>query len=89
MDVGVFYLEVNPSELEAGQSPQSSAEVKDLWTYTSTLPYVLVERWLIKRRENILIAIQRCSLGSHCHEHWCHVQSCGCVETTPFKSAIL
>jgi len=34
---------------EADQSPPSSAEVKNVWDYTSTLPYVFAALCLIKQ----------------------------------------
>jgi hypothetical protein len=32
---------------EAGHSPPTSAEVKKMWTYTSTPPYVFMARCLV------------------------------------------
>jgi len=36
---------VKSKELEADHSPPSSAKVKNVWSYTSTLLYVLIVRW--------------------------------------------
>jgi len=39
---------------EADQSPPSNAEIKDLWSYTFTLPYFFVVWCLIKYRDTII-----------------------------------
>jgi len=49
----VFYRDMFPPEIkrlerEADQSPPSVAEVKRLWSYTSTPPHVLMAWCLIK-----------------------------------------
>jgi hypothetical protein len=36
---GAFSLEIKRLGLEAGYSPQTSAEVKETWIYISTPPY--------------------------------------------------
>jgi len=38
---------------ESDQSPQSSAEVKNEWRYTSTPPYVIMASCLIKHRMSL------------------------------------
>jgi hypothetical protein len=38
---------------EAGNSPLSKAEVKNAWSYTFILPYVLLARYLIKHRDTL------------------------------------
>jgi hypothetical protein len=35
---------------EADHSPPSNAEFKDAWSYTSTVPSVLMEQYLVKQR---------------------------------------
>jgi hypothetical protein len=37
---------------EYGHSPPSSAEVKNVWSYTSTPPYVYMAWCLVKQRHN-------------------------------------
>jgi hypothetical protein len=37
---------------EADHSPPSSAEVKNAWSYTSTLPFVFMAWYLVKNRDN-------------------------------------
>jgi len=39
---------------EADQSPPSNAEIKDLWSYTSTLPYFFMVWCLTKYRDTII-----------------------------------
>jgi hypothetical protein len=48
---GPHFEEKRPGR-EADRSPPSSAEVKKLWSYTSTPPYVLIAWCLIKDRGN-------------------------------------
>lgn len=42
---------------EADQSPPSNAEIKDLWSNTSTLPYSFMVWCLIKYRDTIIYVI--------------------------------
>jgi hypothetical protein len=46
-------LGVKQSGCEADHSPPSSAEVKNAWKYTSTLPYVLMAWCLLKLRDKL------------------------------------
>jgi hypothetical protein len=39
----------------ADHSRQSSTEVKNAWSYTSTLPYVFMAWWLGKHRDNFAL----------------------------------
>jgi hypothetical protein len=45
---------------EAEHSPPSSAEVKNAWSYTSTLPYVFMVWYLVKRKDFILPYLASC-----------------------------
>jgi hypothetical protein len=47
---GVKYL-----GLEDDYSPPPSAEVKNVWHYTSTPPYVLMVWYLVKHRDNFTL----------------------------------
>jgi hypothetical protein len=40
---------------EANYSPPSSAEVKNMWSYISTLPYVFKVWCLVKQRDNFTL----------------------------------
>jgi hypothetical protein len=51
---GAFSLGVKPPGREADNSPPSSAEVKNAWSYTSTLQYVFMAWCLVKHRDNLL-----------------------------------
>jgi hypothetical protein len=42
---------------EADHSTPSSAEFKNVWSYTSTPPYVFMARCLIKHREHIYLSM--------------------------------
>jgi hypothetical protein len=44
---------VKRSETEADHSPPSSAEVKNAWSYTSTLSFVFMAWRLIKHRDSL------------------------------------
>jgi hypothetical protein len=50
MGTGGYFPEVKWLGLEADHSASSSAEVKNVWSYTSTLPYILMVWFLIKYR---------------------------------------
>jgi hypothetical protein len=51
MGKGVLFLGVKRPGREADCSPLSSAEVKNVWSYTSTPPYVLMAWRLIKHKK--------------------------------------
>jgi hypothetical protein len=53
MIMGDISLEVKLLGLEADHSPPSSAEVKNVWSYTSTPPYVFMARCLIEQRTHL------------------------------------
>jgi hypothetical protein len=44
---GVSFPGDKAAEVEADHSPQTSAEVKKMWIYTSTPPYAFMEQCLI------------------------------------------
>jgi hypothetical protein len=48
-------LKVKRPGNEADHSPPSSAEVKNAWSYTSTLPYVFMALYLVKHRGKFII----------------------------------
>jgi hypothetical protein len=48
---GALFAGVKRSKREADHSLPSSAEVKNVWSYVSTHPYVFVAWYLIKRRD--------------------------------------
>jgi hypothetical protein len=52
---GECFPEVKLAGREADQSALSNAEIKDIWSYTSTLPYFFVVWCLIKYRDNTVI----------------------------------
>jgi hypothetical protein len=47
MGTGGFFSGVNRPGREADQSPETSAEVKKMWTYTATIPYAFMPQGLI------------------------------------------
>jgi hypothetical protein len=53
---GALSLRVKRPEREADHSPQSSAEVKNTWSYISTPPYVFMAWCLVKHRDNFTFA---------------------------------
>jgi hypothetical protein len=54
MGTGCSSLEVKRPAREADHSPQSSAESKNAWSYTSTPQYVLTAWCSVKHRDNFL-----------------------------------
>jgi hypothetical protein len=46
---------------EADHSPPSSVEVKNIWSYTSTQPYVFMAWYLVKRKDFTFIKIGKSS----------------------------
>jgi hypothetical protein len=55
MDVGGLFPVHKAAELEADYSPLSIAEVKNVWTCTSTLPCVFMVWYLVKHNENCTV----------------------------------
>jgi hypothetical protein len=51
---GVVSPEVERPEHETDNSLSSSTEVKNAWSYTTTPPYVLMARRLIKDKDSII-----------------------------------
>jgi hypothetical protein len=49
---GTVSLGVKPPRREANHSPPSSTEVKNEWSYTSTLQYIFMARCLVKYKDN-------------------------------------
>jgi hypothetical protein len=49
---GAFSLDIKRPGREADHSPPSSAKVKKVWSYTSTLPISLHDVGLVKHRDN-------------------------------------
>jgi hypothetical protein len=49
---GTLSLGIKRPGREADHSPPSSAEVKNAWSYTSTLQYVFIAWCLVKYRDN-------------------------------------
>jgi len=49
---GSLSLEVKWPGHEADHSPPSSAEIKNVWSYTSIPPYILMTWCLVKHRDN-------------------------------------
>jgi hypothetical protein len=47
MDTGGSFLSVKRPEREDDQSPPTSAEVKKMWFYTSSTPYIFMKQCLI------------------------------------------
>jgi hypothetical protein len=47
-----FFLEVKGPEREADHSPPSSVEVKNMWSYTASLPYAFRAWCLVKHGDN-------------------------------------
>jgi hypothetical protein len=63
---GALSLEVKRPGREADHSPQSSAEVTNAWSFTSTPRYVFVAWCLVKHRDNftfLLLSLERVSDG--------------------------
>jgi len=54
----------------ARHSRSSSAEVKNVWSYTSILPYVFMARWLIKRTGD-LFTVRLCNQTPISHVFGC------------------
>jgi hypothetical protein len=52
---GTLSLWVKRPGREADHSPPSSAEVKNAWSYTSTLHYVFMAWCLVKQRDNFTL----------------------------------
>jgi hypothetical protein len=50
---------------EADHSPSSSADVQSTWSYTSTPPYVFMEGYLVKHRDNFTFNLH-CALVLTC-----------------------
>jgi len=50
-----FSLGVRQPGHEAGHSPPSSVEVKNMWNCTSTLSYVLMMWFFVKHRNNFIL----------------------------------
>jgi hypothetical protein len=60
---GALSLGVKRTGREADHSPQSSAEGKNAWSYTSTPQYVYMAWCLVKHRDNFtfyLLRVERC-----------------------------
>jgi hypothetical protein len=53
--IGGFFAGVKRPRREADYSLPSSAEVKNVWSYTFTPPYVFMARYLIKNRDNFAL----------------------------------
>jgi hypothetical protein len=47
----LFHRAVKQKGFEADPSPPTSAKFKKIWTYTSTPPYVFMEKCLVKHRD--------------------------------------
>jgi hypothetical protein len=54
---GALSLGVKRPRSEADQSPPSSAEVKNAWSYNSTPQYVFMEWCLVKHRDNFTFTL--------------------------------
>jgi hypothetical protein len=54
---GALFPAVKRPGREADHSPPSSAEVKNVWRYTSTPPYVFMAWCLVKQRDNFTFTI--------------------------------
>jgi hypothetical protein len=52
MGTGVSFLGVKRPGRDADHSPPSSAEVKNAWSYTSTIQHVFVAWCLVKHRDD-------------------------------------
>jgi hypothetical protein len=52
---GVFTSGVKRPRREADHPPQSSAGIKNAWSYTSTPPYVIMEWCLVRHRDKFYI----------------------------------
>jgi hypothetical protein len=48
---------------ESDHSPPSIAEFKNVWSYTSTPPYVFMAWYLVKQRENFTITFVSTKMG--------------------------
>jgi hypothetical protein len=59
MFTGGIFAGVKRSARKADHSPQSSAEVKNAWSYTSTLPYVFMAWCLVKHRDFTFLLCQK------------------------------
>jgi hypothetical protein len=49
---GSSFPKVKQVECEADHFPLSSAEVKNVWSYTSTAPYIFMAWYMVENREN-------------------------------------
>lgn len=70
VDAEVFLLDINNPVLEADHSPPSSANVKNVWSYTTTFPHLCVV-CLIKHASRFTVTLN-CSLqftGTHMNIH--------------------
>jgi hypothetical protein len=56
---GILSLGVKRPGREAGYSLPSSAEVKNAWSYTSSLQYVFMAWCLVKQRNNFTLSLTR------------------------------
>jgi len=54
-DPGAYYLVVKRPVREAYQSPPFSAEIKNMWSYTSTNRCVFMAWYLVKHKENFTV----------------------------------
>jgi len=57
--LGVLTLVIKQPGHEADYSPQFSAEIKNVWSYTSTIPYVFMAWCLVKHSDNFT-STQQC-----------------------------
>jgi hypothetical protein len=76
--LGSLFLGVKRPGREADHSPPSSAKVKNVWSYTSTLQYVFIALCLAMQRYNftfylLLYQVHRLCKVDICHDNfeWC------------------
>jgi hypothetical protein len=67
---GALSLRLKRPGREADHSPQSSAEIKNTWSYTSTLRYVFMAWCLVKHRDNFTTNIVLAQFTVSVNLHW-------------------
>jgi hypothetical protein len=60
--LGALSLGVKRPGREADHSPPSSAEVKNVWSYTSIPEYVFMAWCLVKHRDNFTFYLYYCTI---------------------------
>jgi hypothetical protein len=65
---GAPSLEVKRPEHEADHSPPSITEVKNVWSYTSTSPYVFMAWYLVKHKDKFTFKSDRLADSRHSAE---------------------